>query len=175
MYFFQRINILRINRIRLKNGDKRIGYCTNRGLIYAIKLIGIYYCKDKNNKPYKNGINYVKNYLDEIRHVYVSKAEIKSAMRPCRKRKHMLKISDNICEIVNAVKELIDNKDLAHWRCIEKNNEYARIYNVNRLGCYQHLVGNLINQLRIIEGALTKDSNVYNIYKELEGYWRLCK
>lgn len=174
MYFFQRINILRINRIRLKNGDKRIGYCTNRGLIYAIRLIGIYYSRDEGNKPYKSGIDYVKQYLAQVHNIYVSKAEIKSAMRPCRKRKHMLKISSNICEIVKTVKELVDNKDFTHWLCIEKNNEYACIYKVHRLGCYQHLVGNLINQLRIIKGALAKGSNLEDIYGELEGDKSFC-
>ena len=80
MYLLNRIRITRYNKIHYKESynDKRIDYCKNRGLIYAITLIGHFYGKDPKKSAYKNGIIYLQEKLNEEENLpKVSKAEIK--------------------------------------------------------------------------------------------------
>lgn len=69
MYLLNRIRITRYNKIHYKESynDKRIDYCKNRGLIYAITLIGHFYGKDPKKSAYKTALSIFKKSLTKKR------------------------------------------------------------------------------------------------------------
>lgn len=183
MYLLRKIRIARYNRIHYKEGnkDKRIGYCKNRGLIYAITLIGHHHVKDPKKSAYKNGIIYLQEKLNENRtdaannQHHISKAEIRAAMRPHSKRKHSLKIPMDIERIVNKTTEVVSSTPAIHNKCREMNHSYAESYNVRHLLCYRFLIGSLIKRLEIIHGAMNDNAFIRDLYNSLSGNHRLCR
>ena len=171
-----KIRILQYNRINIQQGNnRRIKYCVNRGLIYAITLVGQCYVIDSQKSSYKNGINYLQNYLNKDKTQYtISKAEIKRAMRPNRKRRHSLKIPVDIERIINGVVFLVDGISSIHEQCTEMNHTYACFNRVKHLGCYQFLVGNLIEQLGVVSGAMVPNTPLKSLYNSLSASRKLC-
>lgn len=177
-YLLNRIGIARYNKIHYKEGnnDKRISFCKNRGLIYAITLIGRHYVSIPKKSPYKNGIVYLQKVINGTEgQRYISKAEIKTAMRPYRKRKHSLKIPVDIETIVMNTVEIIHSTTTLHKQCVEMNHVYAEQNKVNHLHCYRFLIGPLIKHLDIIHGAFDEKAPIKDLYNSLNGYHRLCK
>ena len=178
MYLLNRIRITRYNKINYKESynDKRIDYCKNRGLIYAITLIGHFYGKDPKKSAYKNGIIYLQEKLNEEENLpKVSKAEIKTAMRPYRKRKHSLKIPVVIERIVTNTIDIIHSTPALHQQCMEMNHAYVKLYNVRHLPCYRFLIGSLMKHLDIIHGAMVDNATIRDLYNTLSGNHRLCE
>lgn len=178
VYLLNRIRIVRYNKIHYKTGefDKRISYCKNRGLIYAIALIGHYHVSNPKISAYKNGIIYLQKRLNGAEgYRYVSKAEIKAAMRPCNKRKHTLKIPVDIERIIENTVEIIHSIPALHQQCKERNHVYADFENVQHLQCYQFLIVSLIKNLDMIHGALDENAPVKELYNTLSANHRLCR
>lgn len=178
VYLLNRIRIARYNKIHYKAGeiDKRISYCKNRGLIYAITLIGRYHVNNPKKSAYKNGIVYLQKRINEVEcYRYVSKAEIKAAMRPCNKRKHTLKIPVNIEKIIENTVEIIHSISALHQQCKEMNHVYADFDNVKHLQCYHFLIDSLIKNLDMIHGALDENAPVKELYNNLSANHRLCR
>lgn len=178
MYLLNRIRIARYNKIYYKEGnkDKRIDYCKNRGLIYAITLIGHNHVKAPNKSAYKNGIIYLQEKLNGTENLRnISKAEIKTAMRSYRKRKHSLKIPVDMERIVTNTIEIIHSTPGLHQQCMEMNYAYAEFYNVRYLLCYRFLIGPLIKHLDIIHGAMVDNTPIKDLYNTLSGNYKLCK
>lgn len=178
VYLLNRIRIARYNKIHYKTGDfdKRISYCKNRGLIYAITLIGHYHINNTKKSAYKNGIIYLQKRINGVKGCrYVSKAEIKAAMRPCNKRKHTLKIPVDIERIIENTVEIIHSIPTLHQQCKEMNNVYANFENVQHLQCYHFLIDSLIKNLDMIHGALEENAPIKVLYNTLSGNHRLCR
>ena len=106
---------------------------------------------------------------------YISKAEIKTAMRPYRKRKHSLKIPVDIEVIVMNTVEIIHSMSALHEQCVEMNHVYAGHNNVRQLQCYRFLIGSLIKHLDIIHGAMEDNAPLRDLYNSLFSNHRLCK
>lgn len=177
-YLLNIIGIARYNKIHYTEGDKdkRISYCKNRGLIYAIALIGHWYVVDPKKSAYKNGIIYLQKVINGVKgQRYISKEEIKTAMRPYRKRKHSLKIPIDIEIIVKNTIEIIHSMPALHKQCVEMNHVYAEQNKVNHLHCYRFLIGPLIKHLDIIHGAIDEKAPIKDLYNSLTDYHRLCK
>lgn len=177
-YLLNRIGIARYNKIHYKEGnnDRRISFCKNRGLIYAITLIGRHYVSAPKKSPYKNGIVYLQKVINGTEgQRYISKAEIKTAMRPYRKRKHSLKIPVDIETIVMNTVEIIHSMPALHEQCAEMNQAYAGLNSVRQLQCYRFLIGPLIKHLDIIHGAIADNAPLRDLYNSLFSNHRLCK
>lgn len=178
VYLLNRIRIARYNKIHYKTreSDKRISYCKNRGLIYAIALIGHYHVSNPKISAYKNGIIYLQKRINGAEgYRYVSKAEIKAAMRPCNKRKHTLKIPVDIERIIENTVEIIHLIPTLHQQCKEMNHVYADLENVLHLQCYHFLIGSLLTNMATIHGAFEDNSSVKTIYNNLSGNHSLCR
>ena len=178
MYILNRIGIARYNRIHYKegNGNRCLGYCKNRGLIYAITLIGHIYVTNPKKSAYKNGIIYLQQKLNEEDNLpNISKSEIKTAMRPYLKRKHLLKIPVEMEQIVVKTIDIIHATPDLYQECKAMNHAYANLNNVEHLECYHFLIGPLIWHLDIIHGAIVNNSPIRNLYNILCGNHRLCK
>lgn len=178
VYLLNRLRIARYNKIHYKEGnnDKRLSYCKNRGLIYAITLIGRYHVNNPKKSAYKNGIVYLQKRINKDEsYRYVSKAEIKAAMRPCNKRKHTLKIPADIERIIENTVEIIHSIPTLHQQCKEMNHVYADFENVQHLQCYHFLIDSLINNMSAIHGAFRDNAPVKDLYNSLSGNHRLCR
>lgn len=178
MYLLKKIRLVRYNRIHFKDGknDRRIGYCKNRGLIYVITLIGHYHVKNPQKSAYKNGIIFLQEKLNEDDNLsYISKAEIKRAMRPNLKRKNSLKIPVEMDRIVSKAIDIIHSIQDLHKQCRTMNHAYANLNNVRHLQCYRFLIGSLIWNLDVIHGAIVDNSPLRDLYNTLCGNHRLCE
>ena len=177
-YLLSKIKIARYNKIHYKEGhnDRRISFCKNRGLIYAITLIGRHYVSAPKKSPYKNGIIYLQKVINDVEEQrYISKSEIRTAMRPFRKRKHMLKVPVDIETIVMNTIEIIHSMPALHEQCAEMNHVYVGLNNVKQLQCYRFLIGPLIKHLDIIHGAIADNAPLRDLYNSLFSNHRLCK
>lgn len=164
-------------RRRLSNKDHRLGYCKNRGLIYAVALIGRRHFYNRKKSAYKNGIDYI-CYVYNISGSYkgtISKSEVRSVLRPNRKRRHELRITSKAIYIIECISNIIDteNKNVRE-ECKAMNNRYAHKQNINYLRCYRYLVGNLICQLNNLAPIFTDGSELQNLHRQLVNHTKHC-
>lgn len=174
VYLLNRIRIARYNKIHYETEefDKRIYYCKNRGLIYAIALIGHYHVSNPKISAYKNGIIYLQKRINGAEgYQYVSKAEIKAAMRPCNKRKHTLKIPVDIERIIENTVEIIHSIPTLHQQCKERIKDMHIMLRFLPF-LHQKLLSRNLDTVKILEIVKQKmDSDFSNQdVSELEKY-----
>lgn len=178
MYFCLKVFLMQFIRRRLTDKDHRLEYCRNRGLIYAVALIGRNHFYNRKKSAYKNGIDYV-CYVYNRNDLYrgsISKSEVRSVLRPNRKRRHELRITSKAIYIIDCISNIVnaENKTVRD-ECMAMNNRYAHRQNIKYLRCYRYLVESLIYQLNKLSPILTEGTELMNLQRQLVGNIKHCK
>lgn len=175
MAFYHKIPIW-ICRLNKNKPDHRICYCTNKGLIYAIGLIGEYRGERTRKSSYKRGLDYLSKSLHVDGH-RVSKSEIKRLVRPNCRKLHMLILPIRAKQIMEGIVNYIDypENSIPHSRCKEMNHFCLAPKQVRAYCCYDYLIGDLIKQLDRISGNLKHGSFAATLSAELTGNRKMCR
>ena len=173
---FYHIIIIDICRLNKDRHDVRLFYCRNKGLIYAIGMIGKYYGSRSRKGVFNRGIDFLSKNL-EINGGAVSKSELRRLARPNHKKDHTLKIPDRSVEILQGIIQYIDypQDSCVHKLCREMNRMCLQRKNVQIYHCYIHMIGELITQLNRVIGNLDPNSRAFQISTALIGDQRLCR
>lgn len=158
---------IRLCRLSKENPKLRLSYCKNRGLLYAISLIGEYKGVPSKKSPYKRGIDYLYYALNEDDSIitHVSKSEIRRLIYPCNKRKHCLKIPLNTLLIIEAIANHIDNPsdNSCRSKCKAMRQFQCKQSGITSLDCYGYLIKELKEQLFLLRDSIDEDSFLHEI------------
>jgi hypothetical protein len=152
------------------------GYCKNKGLIYAIALIGFYRSPRKKKSVYKRGIDFICNAYEELYHEGLSKTEVRRLLRPHDKKHQCLKIPKKTLQILDCITSYIDipSDGSPHKKCTEMKCAFCEKVQQQYLCCYYYLVYDMVKKIRSIEGSLDHNSLIYNIFKQIEYHQKKC-
>jgi len=158
---------LRICQYAKKNPGKHLSYCKNKGLLYAISLIGTYRGAQSRKSAYKRGVDYLYYVInrDSERYFHISKTEIRRLIYPSNKRKHRLNLPFRSIEILKTVIRYIDNPSdsICRMKCKEMRVLQCKKYNIPGNSCLGYLVHDLRTQLAILKDRMDKESKMREI------------
>lgn len=156
---------LRICRYAKDNPGKHLSYCKNRGLLYAISLIGTYRGAQSHKSAYKKGVDYLYEVINKDHYFHISKTEIRRLIYPSKKKKHCLYLPFRSIEILRAVINYIDepSDSVCRVRCKEMRVIQCKKRNIPGNTCLGYLVHELREQLVILRGSMDEESKIREI------------
>lgn len=175
MAIYNKIPIF-ICKLNKNKSDQRLFYCTNKGLIYAIGLIGICHGERLRKSAYKRGLDFLSKNLRVDNH-HVSKSEIKRLVRPNCRALHALILPIRAKQILDGISDYIDypEKSYIHDECRKMNRICLGKKNICTYYCYEYLIRDLIKQLDRISGNLKEGSLAKRIADNLIDNTKLCR
>lgn len=162
---------------KTKVDGKKLNYCKNANLIYAIKQIGIYKAPNEKKSAYKRGIDYICTTYRLMYNDTLYKTEVKRLARPNLKREHCLYFPKKTLKILECIVSCIDmpTDGTTHNNCMIARHVFCEKKQRPNLHCYYFLVFELITHLRAVEGQMDHRAKAYDIYRELENHPKKCK
>ena len=169
------IHYFRFCRIGLDG--KKLRYCINDNLIYAINQIGFYKAPNEKKSAYKRGINYICNTYKLMFNETLYKTEVRRLARPNLKREHCLYFPQKTLKILDCIVSCIDVPEdgTIHNKCVNARQCFCEEQHRPNLHCYFFLVFDLITHLRALEGQMDHRSKAYDIFRKLEKHPKKCK
>lgn len=157
---------IRLCYLSKQNPELSLSYCRNKGLLYAISLLGEYRGAHSRKSAYKRGIDFLYHVINsEHRMTHVSKTEIKRLIYPCNKRRHCLKVPINTIQILEAIVMYIDNPrdGVCRSKCKAMRDYQCNKDNIRSHNCYAYIVKELRSQLFLLRESMEEDSELLKI------------
>lgn len=171
---------LRICKYAKDNPGHHLSYCKNKGLLYAISLIGTYRGAQSRKSAYKRGVDYLYEAMNKHpeNYFHISKTEIRRLIYPSNKKKHCLNLPFRSIEILQAVVQYIDNPSdsVCRINCKEMRRIQCNKRNIPGNSCFGYLVHDLREQLAVLKGSMDEESKMREIAEFLleERYTPKC-
>lgn len=158
---------IRLCKLSKENPNLRLSFCINKGLLYAISLIGEYKGFHSKKSSYKRGIDYLYYVLNKDSRIknHVSKTEIRRLIYPSNKRRHCLKIPLNTIPILETIVSYVDNPsdNTCRSKCREMRQFRCKLNGITSLDCYGYLIKELREQLFLLRDGLEDNADLRKI------------